>query len=483
MLKKFKDFDVEQYRVKHILESLEEKSSEIEFDEALIDTPISANKYLLKISKIIMNTLRKNGIEDYAPYGTVVYVNGVPGVWFSKDGDESKSIIACRNQYDKFISVFNNFRLGGENKAIVTYSSSQIGIKDMIEQAIDDLKDGEVNESLLNEAFRAAAGYGEGHVKKVAAWSEAMKEFCVNALSSGMTPGKLATEILKNISSNPICADIYESFNKKDSTIKYATNIIFDAMNKTYPELDGLLEGKLAASKPSLTKTIEVDYDVEAYEAEKEEKRKEELAKAQKTFEESTQMIIDVVDTFCHYVKQNGQLDDDDKSVFTTKGLYITGRAGSGKSYALKETLKKNNMVEKKDYIDVGNGATNADALYRLMYKYNGKLIILDDAANVVGGSNRVAFWKQLLQTDPKPVKNPRETREDSNQYYEVGKKTRQERYFAEIGQKSNDEKNEFFKKRRKELASKELTGKELDDVIANEWNDLKKTARPLIPY
>ena len=482
MLKKFKDFDVEQYRVKHILESLEEKSSEIEFDEALIDTPISANKYLLKISKIIMNTLRKNGIEDYAPYGTVVYVNGVPGVWFSKDGDESKSIIACRNQYDKFISVFNNFRLGGENKAIVTYSSSQIGIKDMIEQAIDDLKDGEVNESLLNEAFRAAAGYGEGHVKKVAAWSEAMKEFCVNALSSGMTPGKLATEILKNISSNPICADIYESFNKKDSTIKYATNIIFDAMNKTYPELDGLLEGKLAASKPSLTKTIEVDYDVEAYEAEKEEKRKEELAKAQKTFEESTQMIIDVVDTFCHYVKQNGQLDDDDKSVFTTKGLYITGRAGSGKSYALKETLKKNNMVEKKDYIDVGNGATNADALYRLMYKYNGKLIILDDAANVVGGSNRVAFWKQLLQTDPKPVKNPRETREDSNQYYEVGKKTRQERYFAEIGQKSNDEKNEFFKKRRKELASKELTGKELDDVIANEWNDLKKTARPLIP-
>lgn len=482
MLKKFKDFDVEQYRVKHILESLEEKNSEIEFDESLLDTPISANKYLLKISKIIMKTLRKNGIEDYAPYGTVVYVNGVPGVWFSKDGDESKSIIACRNQYDKFIAVFNNFKIGGENKAIVTYSSSQIGIKDMIEQAVDDLKDDEINESLLNEAFRAAAGYGEGHVKKVAAWSEAMKEFCVNALSSGMTPGKLATEILKNISSNPICADIYESFNKKDSTIKYATNIIFDAMNKTYPELDGLLEGKLAASKPSLTKTIDVDYDVEAYEAEKEEKRKIELEKEQKKFEESMDMIADIVDTFCHYVKQNGQLDEDDESVFTTRGLYVTGRAGSGKSYTVKQVLKKNNMVEKKDYINVGNGATNADALYRLMYKWNGKLVILDDAANVVGGSTRIAFWKQLLQTDPETVKNPRETREDSNQYYEVNKKSRQERYFAEIGQKSNDEKNEFFKKRRKELASKDVSSKELDNTIANEWNDLKKTVRPLIP-
>ena len=482
MLKKFKDFDVNQYKLKHILEALDNEVSASEYNEDdLSITPISSDKYLLKMSKVIMNALNRHGVNDYAPYGMVVYVNGVPGVWFSHTDDEKKSIVACKNKYTKIIAVFSDFNPDGENTADVVYSSEKIGLLDMINQAIEDLKGDDVNEGLVNEAFRAKGGYGMGHIRKVAAWSESMKKFCVDALSGGMTPAKLATEILKNLS-NPVCEDIYNSFDRKDSTIKYATNVIYDAMNKTYPEVEGVLEGSLAGVAPSLRKTFDDDFDVETYELEREEKRKKELEKAQIDFEESTQMIKDIVDTFCHYVKQNGQLDEDDQSVFTTKGLYITGRAGSGKSYALEQTLKKNGMVKNRDYIDVGNGATDADALYRLCYKYNGKLIILDDAANVVGGSRRIAFWKQLLQTTPKPVKNPRETREDSKQYYEVGKKTRQQRYFAEIGQKSNEEKNEFFKKKRREYVSKELTGKDLDNVIAAEWDEMKKNTRPLIP-
>ena len=487
MLKKFKDFDVEKYKVRTILEKLDENIESSNYDETIfMDTPISDDPYLLKMTKVIMNALIKQGLTDYAPYGTVVYVNGVPGVWFSHVDNEKRSIIACRNKYTKIIAVFDDFRIDGNNTAIVTYSSEKVGLLDMINQAIDDLKNGELNESVLNEAFRAKAGYGMGHIKKVAAWTDAMKEFCVNALSTGMTASKLAGEILKNLS-NPICEDIYNSFDRKDTTLKYATNVIWDAMNHTYPEVEGVLEGKLAAATPSLRKTIDEDFDVEAYEADKEAKRKEAIAKAQVVFEENTQIIIDTVDTFCHYVKQNGQLDDDDMSVFTTRGLYITGRAGSGKSYALRQTLKKNGMVDKKDYIDVGNGATNADALYRLMYKYNGKLIILDDAANVVGGSTRVAFWKQLLQTDPTPVKNPRETNEDSKMYYEVGKKTRQERYFAEIGQKTEEEKKEFIKKKKREYGygKARATSSEdkaiMNDILA-EWDEAKKTAKPLIP-
>ena len=497
MLKKFKDFDVERYRVRHILESLDETVSSSDYDETiLMDTPISSDPFLLKMSKVIMNALQKNGLTDYAPYGTVVYVNGIPGVWFSHTDDERKSIIACRNKYTKIIAVFDDFKLNGENKATITYSSEKVGLLDMINQAIDNLKEDngvDLNESLLDESkegsmgTRAKAGYGMGHIKKVAAWSPEMKEFCVEALSKGMTPGKLAGEILKNISTNPICSDIYDSFGKKDTTIKYATNLIWDAMNDMYDELDGLLEGKLAGIKPSLRASVDEVYDVEEYELKKKEAREKEIARAQREFEENTQIIIDTVDTFCHYVKQNGQLDKNDRSVFLSKGLYITGRAGSGKTYALKKTLKKNGMVEKKDYIDVGNGATNADALYRLMYKYNGKLIILDDAVNVVGGAARIGFWKQLLQTDPKPVKNPRETREDSNMYYEVGKKTRQERYFAEIGQKSEEEKKEFIKKKKKEYGygKARATDSEdkaiLNDILA-EWDELKKTAKPLIP-
>lgn len=482
MLKKFKDFDVKEYKLKSILEALESDIEESNIDDSVLqNTPINSDSYLLKASKVIKKALDKAGLTEYVPYGTIVYINDIPGIWFTSSDGEGKSFVFCRNQYTKVLSVFDTFKLGGENVAGVTYSSEKVGLMDMINQAIDDLKVDTVSESLISEAFRAKAGYGMGHIKKVAAWSESMKKFCVDQLSSGMTPAKLAGEILKNLS-NPVCKDIYDSFDGKDSTLKYATNVIFDAMNKTYPEVEGVLEGSLASVTPSLRKSIDDDFDVEEYEKEREEKRKKELEKAQIEFEESTQMIKDIVDTFCHYVKQNGQLDEDDQSVFTTKGLYITGRAGSGKSYALEQTLKKNNMVKNRDYIDVGNGATDADALYRLCYKYNGKLIILDDAANVVGGSRRIAFWKQLLQTTPKPVKNPRETREDSKQYYEVGKKTRQQRYFAEIGQKSNEEKSEFFKKKRREYGTKDMSGKELDNMIAAEWDEMKKNTRPLIP-
>lgn len=482
MLKKFKDFDVEQYRLKTILESLDENgASNVKINDTMLDTPIADDKYLLKMSRVIMKALKKAGYTDYAPYGTIVYLNNVPGVWFSNVDGTGKSIVACRNSYTKVLAVFNNFKLGGNNKAEVTYSSEKVGLLDMINQVIDELNGDTLVEGVVNEAFRAKAGYGLGHIKKVASWSESMKKFCVEALSTGMTPSKLAGEILKNLS-NPVCEDIYNSFDRKDTTLKYATNVIFDAMNKTYPEVEGVLEGSLAGVTPSLRKSIDDDYDTEEYEKEKAEIAKKELEKAQVDFEESTQMIKDIVDTFCHYVKQNGQLDEDDQSVFLQKGLYITGRAGSGKSYALNQTLKKNGMINKRDYIEVGNSATDAEALYRLCYRYNGKLIILDDAANVVSGSNRIAFWKAILQTDPKPVRFPRETRESSSSMYIVDRKTRQEQYFAEIGQKTNEERSEFFKKKRREYGTKELSGRELDNMIAAEWDEVKKNTRPLIP-
>ena len=102
MLKKFKDFDVEQYRLKTILESLDENGvSNVKIDDTMLDTPIADDKYLLKMSRVIMKALKKAGYTDYAPYGTIVYLNNVPGVWFSNVDGTGKSIVACRNSYTK----------------------------------------------------------------------------------------------------------------------------------------------------------------------------------------------------------------------------------------------------------------------------------------------------------------------------------------------------------------------------------------------
>ena len=140
MLKKFKDFDVEQYRLKTILESLDENgASNVKIDDTMLETPIADDKYLLKMSRVIMKALKKAGYTDYAPYGTIVYLNNVPGVWFSNVDGTGKSIVACRNSYTKVLAVFNNFKLGGNNKAEVTYSSEKVGLLDMINQVIDEL--------------------------------------------------------------------------------------------------------------------------------------------------------------------------------------------------------------------------------------------------------------------------------------------------------------------------------------------------------
>lgn len=485
MLKSFKDFDVKEYKMRALLEDLDSKLKSTEFDDTLLDRPISEDKFLLKFAKVVMNAFAKNGISDYAPYGYLVYADETPCVLIQHVEDEHKGLLIGKRGFVKFISLFDNFTFGEENKATVTYSSEKLGLTDMIEQVIEDLNGGEeISESMVFEAFRAKAGYSQSHIDKVASWTPAMKEFVVSALGR-LKPGKVANEILMNAKTNPVCKDIYDSFDGKESTIKYAVYVVWDAMNDMYPELEGLLDGKLASAKPALAKSFGEDVDVEEYEAAKEEERKALIAEQERIFESNIQTIKDITDTFCHYVKNNGQLDEDDQSSFLSRGLYVTGRAGVGKSYAVDETLKKNGMVKNRDYIDVGNGATTATALYKTMYKYNGKLIILDDAANVVSGANRIAFWKSLLQTNPKETKWPRETTENgkTSAFYEVTGKTRQERYFAEIGAKSEEDRLEFFKKRERMYRKSEDGDYEsYRKNIEDEWNELKKNTKPLIP-
>lgn len=482
MIKKFKDFDVEQYKKYSLYESLDMSIENGGIDESLLNVPIGDDKYLIKITRIILNAFDKMGIRNYVPYGYTVYIDGVPGVLFQNDDDERNCIVVCRNEYVKTIHVFNDFEFGRDNKARVTYTSEKLGFTDMINELIENITGG-LNEGILLEG-RYPAGYSDGHVKKVAAWSPEMKEFVVDALGK-MTAGKVANEILKNLS-NPICKDIYDSFGGKDSTIKYAVYVIQDAMTDKYPELEGLLDGKLKMSvAPALTTSFGEDVDVEDYLAEKEARRKKEIEEQTKKFNDDIQTIKDITDTFCHYVKQNGILDDDDRSAFLSRGLYITGKAGVGKSHTVKEILEKNNMIEKRDYWNVGTAPTTATALYKLMYKNNGKLIIFDDSSKIVSGANRIAFWKGVLQTDPAPVRYPRETGDNNQQFYEVGKKSRQQRYYAEIGEKSKEEKEEFMRK--KDKAWKTSKGdfesyKDFRSLAEQEWEDMKKNTNELIP-
>ena len=59
-------------------------------------------------------------------------------------------------------------------------------------------------------------------------------------------------------------------------------------------------------------------------------------------------------EAMCNYVKSNGKLDKDDKSIMSRRGVLITGKGGIGKTFTLKEVLKDKKMTLNKDYVWAG---------------------------------------------------------------------------------------------------------------------------------
>ena len=111
--------------------------------------------------------------------------------------------------------------------------------------------------------------------------------------------------------------------------------------------------------------------------------------------------LVDYITSMCRYVKKHGELTDDERSVFM-RGLIVTGPGGAGKSKNINDILEKENMIKNVDYFELGSGSTSAKNLYRLLYDFNGKLLILDDSADMFEGKYNMPLWKLALDPDPR---------------------------------------------------------------------------------
>ena len=485
MIKKFDDFLSLENNSKHLYESVTNDMDYINNlpDEAFVEgtrpdtnvpmcKSVSDDPYLKKMAIVVYRKLSKANIGDFAIYSDVIYINGVPGVLFYDVNDENRNFTICRNKFGKTISIFKKFELNGENTAVTTYSTQKLGFLDMLYQVIDDLSPKEVTEAAAG-VFRASAGYGLPFVKKVTEWPDAIKEYIASELSSKPVT-TIINQIVGKVDIDEICTEIWNLCDKKNGQVKYAVYLIQDALNHKYPEVEGVLDGSMAGSiKSAITSTSMDPVLLEEIEKEKKAKYEAWLKTEEEKYDNVIQFIIDMTDTFCHYVKNNGELSDDDASIFTSKGLYIIGSPGAGKTYNMYQTLKRNNMVKDVDFVEWKNRSSNVNALYKTCYEYNGKLIIMDDSANVVSGA-KSAFWKALLQTNASAVKTPSDVDENSTKYYPVTGLTRQERYYSEIGQKSKAEKAKFISSKRREG----MTDEEINIELARIENQTK----PRIP-
>lgn len=80
--------------------------------------------------------------------------------------------------------------------------------------------------------------------------------------------------------------------------------------------------------------------------------------------------------------------------------LFISGRAGTGKTYNVEKALKDEGLQEDDDYVII-SGAASVIMIYIKMYQFNGKTLVFDDCDSVFKDEAGRNLLKAALDTKP----------------------------------------------------------------------------------
>jgi len=82
------------------------------------------------------------------------------------------------------------------------------------------------------------------------------------------------------------------------------------------------------------------------------------------------------------------------------QSLFISGRAGTGKTYNVERALKDEGLIEDEDYILV-SGAASPIIMFKKFYQYRTKVLVFDDCDAVFRDENGRNMLKAALDTKP----------------------------------------------------------------------------------
>ena len=465
---------------------------------------ISDNNFLLKISKIVLKRLDASGLGDFGVHPAIITIDNTPGVYFYNYDNPSMNIVICRNMNGKHAYLFKNFNIGEENVADLVLSTTKLGFSDIIEQLISNLKPNAIEEGLIYEWIEGSFNYSEKDVEKVSALPVDVRQLIINLLKDD-SANKVSLKIFNNNTVEPFASiysaieGIYSRINQ--SNVKKVVDIFDRALNnKTeHDEVFNVLNDCKFGGKTAITSASGISAMVGDELEEINEAYKKRVEQDTIEYENSMNRIYEMAVAMCRYVKQNGDLDDDDLSALPKRAMIITGKGGIGKSESIRRALEDEGMIEDRDYYNMTSGSTAVQALFKKLYDYNGKLLIFDDSGELFNSTYKLNMWKHALDPDVEnaDIELSRaavgDKSGDSRMYVPAGK-TRQERYFLEVGHSSTEEKTKFYKKRFDELVKKyrEETGdvssigtkqrNEFNEIIDIEWNKHEEEREPLMP-
>ena len=510
MIKTFKDFDSElkgQKIYEAIDDDIREENGDVFTEEdVVIPDMVSDNKFLLKISKIVLKRLDAANLGEFGVHPTIITIDDVPGVYFYNYDNPSMNIVICRNTNGKHVYLFKEFNLGAENVADLVLSTTKLGFSDIIDQLISNLTPNAIEESLICEWAEGSFNFNETDVEKVVAMSVGVRQMIINLLKDAKL-NAVIKEIANKQEQEPfatICAEIASAYSGKTfnvNMIKKTVDIIYRALNKTaeHTEVYDVLNDCTFSGKTAISSATGVSAMIGDDMEEFSEAYKKRVEQDTTEYKNSMDRIYEMAVAMCRYVKMNGDLDDDDLSALPKRAMIITGKGGIGKSESIRKALKDEGMVEDRDYYNMTSGSTAVQALFKKLYDYNGKLLIFDDSGELFNSTYKLNMWKHALDPDVEnaDIELSRaavgDKSGDSKMYVPAGK-SRQERYFLEVGHSSIEEKTKFYKKKFDEMEKKyrDETGdrsplstaqrNEFYENIDVEWNKHEEEKEPLMP-
>ena len=240
MIKSFKDFDNELKSQKiyeaEVIDDVREGDENV-FNEEDVVVPemISDNKFLLKISKIVLKKLDAAGLGEFGVHPTIVTIDDVPGVYFYNYDIPEMNIVICRDVNGKHAYLFKEFTLGAKNIADLVLSTAKLGFSDIITQLISNLTPNAIDEGLICEWVEGSFNYSEKDVEKIANLPIDIRQTIVNLLKDDSANG-VSKKIFNNNTVEPFATlytaidDAYGRINQ--SLVKKVIDIFDRALNK-----------------------------------------------------------------------------------------------------------------------------------------------------------------------------------------------------------------------------------------------------------
>lgn len=514
MIKTFKDFDGE-LKGQKIYEAIDEdiqdtNKKNFTEDDIIVPELISSNKFLLKISKIVLKRLDASGLGQFGVQPNIITIDGAPGVYFFNYNDETMNIVICRNTMGKHVYLFKKFNTIGENVADLVLSTKTLGFGDIIDEMIAYLSS---TPNSIDEAWKAniyAVNTGDEDVDKILKMGATTRQLFADVVSTyGIAKGADNIMAAKDSDKNCMlmCDEAVNAFKVKltrglmlrvcvifaVALEKFTKNVPLDAIKDSKRVLNGL-SIKTSTSPISTASNVSAVIDDET-QKELDAKYQAELQEDIEDYQNSLKGIYKTACAMCSYVKNDGEVNDKERGWLETRCLLVTGTAGVGKSMNVEKALKDMGMIENKDYLNVSSGSTAMASLYKKFYDYNGKLLILDDSSSLFKTEYQKSFWKSAFQSKKDisepclvalPVVETKNIKKnDSAPTYDPTQLTRQERYFREIGSIAPDERRKWEKQRKPELRANSpvsISQTEMKELLDQEWAEIVDQKSPSMP-